>query len=71
MTFHAWLNPYRRKMGVSYNPGADASLKRIQRIVTEIVRNYDVDGIHFDDYFILPTEEGHNITAYLPPKGNV
>ena len=31
MTFHAWLNPYRRKMGVSYNPGADASLKRIQR----------------------------------------
>ena len=51
MTFHAWLNPYRRKMGVSYNPGADASLKRIQRIVTEIVRNYDVDGIHFDDYF--------------------
>ena len=51
MTFHAWLNPYRRKMGFSYNPGADASLKRIQRIVTEIVRNYDVDGIHFDDYF--------------------
>lgn len=51
MTFHAWLNPYRQKMGVSYNPGADSSLKRIQRIVTEIVQNYDVDGIHFDDYF--------------------
>ena len=64
MTFHAWLNPYRRKMGVSYNPGADASLKRIQRIVTEIVRNYDVDGIHFDDYFYPVTDAGFDSASY-------
>ena len=64
MTFHAWLNPYRRKMGVSYNPGADASLKRIQRIVTEIVRNYDVDGIHFDDYFYPTTAPDFDADSY-------
>lgn len=51
MTFHAWLNPYRKKMGISYNPGKASSLNRINRIVKEIINNYNVDGIHFDDYF--------------------
>ena len=51
LSFHAWLNPYRKSMGVSYNPGKASSLNRIVRIVKEIIQNYDVDGIHFDDYF--------------------
>lgn len=51
MTFHAWLNPYRKKPGVIFNPGKASSQKRIVRIVKEIIQNYDVDGIHFDDYF--------------------
>lgn len=51
MSFHAWINPYRKKMGVIYNPGKASSTNRILRIVKEIIRNYDVDGIHFDDYF--------------------
>ena len=51
LSFHAWLNPYRKKMGVIYNPGSTSSTNRIVRIIREILKNYDVDGIHFDDYF--------------------
>lgn len=56
--FHAWLNPYRKKMGVSYNPGKASSLNRINRIVKEIIQNYNVDGIHFDDYFYPAKNRG-------------
>jgi uncharacterized lipoprotein YddW (UPF0748 family)/N-acetylmuramoyl-L-alanine amidase len=34
-----------------YNPGIPAVRSLIIDGVTEIVENYDVDGIHFDDYF--------------------
>lgn len=58
MSFHAWLNPYRKKMGVIYNPGKTSSLNRIKRIVKEIIQSYDVDGIHFDDYFYPAKAKG-------------
>lgn len=51
LSFHAWLNPYRKEMGKSFNPGKQASIDRIVDIVEEIVEDYEVDGIHFDDYF--------------------
>lgn len=63
MTLHAWLNPYRKKMGVSYNPGAASSLNRINRIVKEIITNYDVDGIHFDDYFYPAKAKGAQFSS--------
>lgn len=34
-----------------YNPGIPAVRKQVIDGVLEIVQNYDVDGIHFDDYF--------------------
>jgi len=34
-----------------YNPGLPETRELIANGVLEIVRNYDVDGIHFDDYF--------------------
>lgn len=68
MTFHAWLNPYRKKMGVSYNPGASSSLNRIRRIVTEIIRKYDVDGIHFDDYFYPAKGRGAQFNSVSTAK---
>lgn len=34
-----------------YNPASSAVRKLIVNGVKEIVENYDVDGIHFDDYF--------------------
>lgn len=53
MAIHAWLNPYRNSSFDEeiLDPGAEASTKEILRCVNEILDNYDVDGIHFDDYF--------------------
>lgn len=34
-----------------YNPSSEQAQKLIVNGVKEIVENYDVDGIHFDDYF--------------------
>ena len=36
------------------NPGNDNAIKLIADGVKEIVKNYDVDGIQFDDYFYPP-----------------
>lgn len=33
------------------NPGNTDAIKHILSVVEEIIRNYDVDAIHFDDYF--------------------
>lgn len=42
--------------GIYYNPALQKVRDLIIQGVCEIVRNYDVDGIQFDDYF-YPTEE--------------
>ena len=34
-----------------FNPGIPEVREYIVGIVTDIVRNYDIDGVHFDDYF--------------------
>lgn len=34
-----------------FNPGFPAVREYISEIVLEVVRNYDIDGVHFDDYF--------------------
>ena len=34
-----------------YNPGIPAVRKYISSVITDLVKRYDVDGIHFDDYF--------------------
>ncbi|AFY42054.1 glycoside hydrolase family 10 protein [Nostoc sp. PCC 7107] len=44
-----WLNPF--------HPDAQ---KFIQDLIVEIVRNYDIDGIQFDDHFGLPSELGYD-----------
>ncbi|MDE5994614.1 MAG: family 10 glycosylhydrolase [Oscillospiraceae bacterium] len=46
----------RSSNGVYYNP-ADSQVKRhIIDGIREILENYDVDGIHFDDYFYPQTD---------------
>lgn len=62
-----WLNPFRPDVQ-----------QFIQDLVVEIVKNYDVDGIQFDDHFGLPAELGYDsytVALYkkehrgkLPPK---
>lgn len=41
--------PYNNKL--YYNPELDEVKAHINDTVEEIITNYDVDGIHFDDYF--------------------
>lgn len=63
IALHGWLNPYRlgdhpiegmsfAKNGVWYlDPSHPAARQSVLDGVREILTNYDVDGIHFDDYF--------------------
>ncbi|MGL4772590.1 MAG: family 10 glycosylhydrolase [Clostridium sp.] len=46
-----------------YNPGMPEVRKHISDTVEEIVRNYNVDGIHFDDYF-YPGKDVEDSEAY-------
>ena len=50
MTFHAWMNPYRVTHDYFYDPAKTSSQDRILKAVDELL-TYDIDGIHFDDYF--------------------
>jgi len=34
-----------------FNPGLDATRKWLNQVVADIVSRYDIDAIHFDDYF--------------------
>jgi uncharacterized lipoprotein YddW (UPF0748 family) len=62
-----WLNPF--------HPEVQSFIKSL---ILEIVKNYDVDGIQFDDHFGLPSELGYDkftVKLYqkehngqLPPK---
>lgn len=67
IALHAWVNPYRigttpadtdgcfQKDGVWYaNPADPAARQTVLDGVREILDNYAVDGIHFDDYFYPP-----------------
>ncbi|KOP23484.1 hypothetical protein AMR41_25955 [Hapalosiphon sp. MRB220] len=44
-----WLNPFRPEVQ-----------QFTQDLIVEIVRNYDIDGIQFDDHFGLPSELGYD-----------
>lgn len=44
---------YIDKKGVYYNPSSNIVKDLIVHQVEEIIDNYDVDGIHFDDYFYV------------------
>lgn len=45
-----WVMTYSNGSSI-LNPGIPAVAERIRDIVMEVVENYDVDGITFDDYF--------------------
>ena len=63
IALHGWLNPYRlggnpiegisfEKAGTWYlDPANPAARQTVLDGVREILATYDVDGIHFDDYF--------------------
>ncbi len=85
LAVHAWINPYGFRGGaISSNPQLSTTANVVAG-VQEIVSNYAVDGIHFDDYFppIGKAETNsmvsqvHNICAFsgklfgISPQGNL
>lgn len=51
LSFHAWMNPYRITKKKVYDPAEQSTNSRILLAVREVIDQYPVDGIHFDDYF--------------------
>ncbi|HEX8503815.1 MAG TPA: family 10 glycosylhydrolase [Hymenobacter sp.] len=41
-----------------YNPGLPAVRAHITRVILDVVRRYDIDAVHFDDYFYPYPEAG-------------
>ena len=60
LQIHAWINPYGYRNGVYAGNPAIATQANIVAGVTEIVNTYNVDGIHFDDYFPPLGVQVHN-----------
>ena len=50
--------------GIYYNPGVPKVRELILSGVREILQNYEVDGIHFDDYFYPTADPSFDKTAY-------
>ena len=65
-------NPYKKDktIGIKYedgiylNPAKKDARKLITDGVKEIIENYPVDGIHFDDYFYPTTDESFDKAEY-------
>jgi uncharacterized lipoprotein YddW (UPF0748 family) len=51
------------------NPGIPAVREYVKSIVSDIVRRYDIDGIHFDDYFYLSPTVADDATYLADPRG--
>ena len=52
-----------------FNPGEPEVIDHLIESVVEIVKNYDVDGIHFDDYFYPSTTFNDSTTFARYGKG--
>lgn len=49
---------------ISYNPASEEAQDLIVDGVVELVRYYDIDGIHFDDYFYPTTDTAFDKASY-------
>ncbi len=52
------------KGAITFDPASKKAQQLIVDGVTEIVKNYDVDGIHFDDYFYPSTDDAFDQASY-------
>lgn len=53
---------------ITYNPASQKAQELIVNGVREIVENYDVDGIHFDDYFYPTTDAAFDSASFKAYK---
>lgn len=44
-----WFVKYDRN--IYFNPGLPEARKHVTNVVLDVVNRYDIDGVHFDDYF--------------------
>lgn len=51
------------------NPGLPAVRDHVTSVVVDIVKRYDVDGIHFDDYFYPNGTTGDDAAYNADPRG--
>lgn len=51
-----WMVRYGNQYYI--NPGIPAAQAHVQECINEVVDKYDIDGIHFDDYFYPYKKEG-------------
>lgn len=54
-----------------YNPASKEVRDYIVEGVREIVGNYDIDGIHFDDYFYPTADESFDSASYIASGTNL
>ncbi|MDZ4742988.1 MAG: family 10 glycosylhydrolase [Verrucomicrobiota bacterium] len=59
---------YRDKNVIWMDPGSEAVRNHIIKVVTDLVSRYDLDGIHYDDYFYPYPSVGKKNISY-PDKG--
>lgn len=49
------------------NPSSSAAQQHVLRVILDVVRRYDIDGVHLDDYF-YPYPPHHNIADGKSPS---
>ena len=50
--------------GIYLNPAELEAQKLVINGIKEVIENYDIDGIHFDDYFYPTTDESFDKSSY-------
>ena len=72
---HPYLN--NKDIGIKYNneiylnPASNDARELIKNGIREVIKNYDVDGIQFDDYFYPTTDENFDKKSYDKYVSNV
>ncbi|MBQ2828267.1 MAG: family 10 glycosylhydrolase [Clostridia bacterium] len=61
---------YLSTEGIYYNPASEKVQKLILDGVRELVKNYDIDGVHIDDFFYPTTDEEIDKNEYADYKEN-
>lgn len=57
--------------GIYLDPASEEVRRYVASGITEILERYDVDGIHFDDYFYPTTDENFDRNEYDPALGSL
>lgn len=64
-THKSWTHRFQGRL--YYDPGVPAVRSFVERVINEVVRKYDIDGVHFDDHFYpypQPGQTFHDDAAY-------